>query len=265
MSKWNSSVLFLIALTCILSKKSTVLAETVEDLELQTSYLTLKDKDFIDETAKNNPNGYFVFFGAEWCGHCLRFKPTFGALAKKIQDGRFESTLPSFILYQVDGRDAVTSKFRVSAFPTLYFIKSNKACQYHGDRSEESLLKFFREIDPATSNQCIDYEAVYPGWIEQALDLWVEVKLQLGYEFEFYSKEYPKITYSVLAVVIFCCFIILMGLFICIKDLFTSRKPVPQVPRRTQQSSQVTSEPPAKQTQPENTGSADSAQDKKEK
>lgn len=242
-----------------------VRAESAEQQEPEAFYLQVKDHEFIEETAKNNPNGYFVFFGADWCGHCQRFKPVFANLAKKIKQGEHESTLPTFIHYNVDSRDAVISMFRVTAFPTLYFIKNNKMCLYHGDRSEDALLRFFRETDTTTAPQCTEYAAEYPGWKQQAFNLWGEVKHELVLEYGYYSQEYPKITYSVLTVVAFCCLIILTGFFICMKDIFAPRKTAIRHHPQGQEPVPRPRQPADQKTQGDKSGSADTAEQKKEK
>lgn len=257
---------FLVSLISLCILAPLVASESTDQQEQETFYLQVKDQAFIDETAKNNPNGYFVFFGADWCGHCQRFKPVFANLAKKIKQGQYENTLPTFIHYNVDNRDAVISMFRVTAFPTLYFIKNSKMCLYYGDRSEDALLKFFRETDTTTAPQCMEYAAEYPGWKQQALNLWEEVKHELVLEYGYYSAEYPKITYSVLTVVAFCCLIILTGFFICMRDILTPRKAVVRHQNpQPQQPTQRPTEPANQQTPGDKSGSAETAELKKEK
>lgn len=256
-------IFILAGLICLAVFTTSVRAESSESNETEAFYLQVKDRDFIDETAKNYPNGYFVFFGADWCGHCQRFKPTFANLAKRIKKGELENTLPTFIHYNVDNRDAVISMFRVTAFPTLYFIKNNKMCLYYGDRSEDALLKFFRETDPSTAAQCTDYAAEYPGWKQQALNLWEEVKHELVLEYGYYSQEYPKITYSVLTVVAFCCLIILSGFFICMKDIFAPKRAIARGPQ--QAPTPRPSNPSNQQVAGDKSGSAETAEQKKEK
>ena len=67
-----------------------------------------------------------MLFYADWCKHCKNFKPIFdGELKQKISD----------IPVKLEAIDSVknpeiTSKYNVSAFPTLILEVNNKVIEY---------------------------------------------------------------------------------------------------------------------------------------
>lgn len=206
------------------------------------AYLTVQGKDFFDLTMENNAEGYFVFFGAGWCGHCRNFKPAFSQIAKKCIKNELPIN-PTFILYEVESKDPITTFFKVNAYPTLIYIRDGKYCKYSGSRDETSLSEFFQQnLD---KDYCLEYLKSYPSWVEQLQNSTEEFWGQFWNEAYYYIREYPKSSWGLIAFLGICMIINIFGLFFCIHDLCCKKK-VTKRPtlKPTQDQKERTSETP---------------------
>jgi len=90
----------------------------------------------------NLKNPTLLFFHADWCGHCVRFMPTFDKFAKNINGGKL-----NIVKFNADKDPNYIKSFNVEGFPTilLHVPKENKYINYNGDRSITDLVKFVNE------------------------------------------------------------------------------------------------------------------------
>lgn len=99
--------------------------------------VVLKPKE---HTSSPNKTPTFVFFSADWCGHCTSFQPTWD---------KFVAQSPINTLQIKD--EEIHKKFGVDSYPNLrlYFSEpvpgSNDFKPYTGDRSLKDLLEFVRK------------------------------------------------------------------------------------------------------------------------
>ena len=194
------------------------LIDTDSDLR---SYHIVKDKEFFDFVSQPSEDGYFVFFGAAWCGHCKSFKPTFVKLAKLSAD-KTMTLNPEMILYEVIDRDPITTLFKVNAFPTMLFIKNGRYCPFGGPRDTDTIAEFFtRDMN---REHCFDFPLNYPSWLEQFWNMLEDFMVQIQYEYKFYRREFPTATLIFVGVFVICLLITTIGLIACIKDCCCSRK-----------------------------------------
>lgn len=193
---------------------------------IDVAYLTVKAQEFHDTVTEWRPNGYFVFFGAGWCGHCQKFKTVFKALAERSQRAEL-AVNPTFIMYEVDVKDPVSTFFKVNAFPTMFYIKDGMYCIYGGPRDHHSIEQFFtRDVK---REHCQKYMPSYPGWKEQLLNSVDEVYTQAKYEASIYMKEYPNGSLIFIAVITVAMLINFVGLLICCSDYVCPKKITQQV------------------------------------
>lgn len=101
----------------------------VEDDKILTQRLT---KHFVVDRS--------VVFHAPWCSHCQAFKSVWEDVAihfhekpeKKIKIGRIDG----------DSERALTSRFHVQAYPSLYLINGYSVYKYEGTRAKKDLIDF---------------------------------------------------------------------------------------------------------------------------
>lgn len=229
-SKVTLRILLLIAIfsqyMCHEQKQATLDDGLLED----KPYLTARAKEFYDVVSEGKKDGYFVFFGAAWCGHCTSFKAKFVELAKKSQNGEL-AVNPTCILYEIGDNDPITTFFKVNAFPTLLYIKDGRYCSYSGMRDELSLVDFFS--NPMTGDHCSDFLSSYPGMIDHYYNKATEVYDQIVYEGSYYLKEYPIATKCLLGVMAVAMIINISGLLFCIYSLLCMKKKSQRVSKPT--------------------------------
>lgn len=110
------------------------------------------NSDLLIAATKNSSSteGFLVFFGTDWCGHCKKFKPAFEELAI-ASEKREGFTKPTFIYNQVEkGQEYASKLFRVAGYPTLIYILQDKYWTFKGKRQQEEILEF---IDKCKSGQ----------------------------------------------------------------------------------------------------------------
>lgn len=86
-----------------------------------------------------------IFFRANWCGHCTRFKPTWDKFVDTANDKDLTSKI-DLIELDVDKpeSEAMKTRCKVTGFPTVSFLKDNESPdeKFTGDRTVESLIAF---------------------------------------------------------------------------------------------------------------------------
>lgn len=110
--------------------------------DYQEKYLKYKAKYF---NLKNNMMGGgdkidILLFKAEWCGHCVKFKPIWDTLSKTYEkDFNFKT-------YDADKEQKIFEKYKVSSFPTILVEHNNNIVPYEGDRTVDDMVNFFKEL-----------------------------------------------------------------------------------------------------------------------
>jgi thiol-disulfide isomerase/thioredoxin len=78
-------------------------------------------------------------FKADWCQHCVSFKPTWDALQKNKQFNIKYKT------YDADTHKLEIAKWKIEGFPTLILQTGNKSVEYVGPKSMQGISKFIKE------------------------------------------------------------------------------------------------------------------------
>ena len=90
-----------------------------------------------------------VFFQADWCGYCQRFKPEW-AKFKKEMNGKKVNSKVLMVLECTDQEEEKIKNYNVEGYPTLCALDSNGEIieVYEGQRKVEDLKEFcYRVFD----------------------------------------------------------------------------------------------------------------------
>lgn len=80
---------------------------------------------------------YMLVFYAPWCGHCKHMVEDVKDLAKALKDeGFMVGTI------NCERNTDLDDKIEISSFPTIYFVKENRAKKYDGSRDLESMVNY---------------------------------------------------------------------------------------------------------------------------
>ncbi|XP_074858856.1 sulfhydryl oxidase 1 [Carettochelys insculpta] len=92
-------------------------------LYLPADPLARLQADTLERRVLHSPSAWLLEFYASWCGHCIRFAPTWRALAADVQAWR-----PAVSLGGIDCAEAanqeVCKKFGITGYPTMKFFKA---------------------------------------------------------------------------------------------------------------------------------------------
>jgi thiol-disulfide isomerase/thioredoxin len=107
-------------------------------LKYKSKYLQLKASLKEMEGGKNleDTDKTLYLFKAEWCGHCVNFKPVWNELQKTEKI--------NFVTYDADTHKDEIKNFKIEGFPTLILKKGNEAIEYSGGRDVNSLKDFIK-------------------------------------------------------------------------------------------------------------------------
>ena len=94
-----------------------------------------KNPDMLQKRINKKPA--FVFFGANWCGFCVRAEPVVKALHKKY---------PHVVVKGDCSPDnsPIASKYEITSFPTLILFNNESKIKFEGDRDIESMERFLK-------------------------------------------------------------------------------------------------------------------------
>jgi thiol-disulfide isomerase/thioredoxin len=116
-----------------------------------TKYLKYKSKYLSLSTIKTQKGGNridnkikVILFKADWCGHCVTFKPTWEQIIKNKEfANKFE-----FIKYDADKQKQMFQKYNVNAFPTIKIQEGSEIREYDGERTMEEFTSFLNKLVP---------------------------------------------------------------------------------------------------------------------
>jgi thiol-disulfide isomerase/thioredoxin len=88
------------------------------------------------QSGGNMKDKEIYLFKAEWCPHCVGFKPTW----KKLEENLGNKY--TFITFDSDKDKASIKKWDIKGYPTIIKKTGNNMKEYVGPRDEESVKKF---------------------------------------------------------------------------------------------------------------------------
>jgi thioredoxin-like negative regulator of GroEL len=85
--------------------------------------------------SSSNLDGLYLF-KADWCGHCVAFKPVWENLKTNMQ------SKIKMITYDSKEHAEEIKEFKVSGFPTIILMNNKNAIEYSGPRNEQAITDF---------------------------------------------------------------------------------------------------------------------------
>lgn len=116
-------------------------------LKYKAKYLKLKSIEkqqmsMFNMSGGGNANKPTVYlFKAEWCPHCVNFKPTWNDIQKNM------SSKVEFVTYDADKNKNEIKQFNIEGFPTIILKKEDKAIEYVGPRDINSVKEFIEQYN----------------------------------------------------------------------------------------------------------------------
>lgn len=94
--------------------------------------------DFINKKVKHAgiSGKSIIFFGAPWCGHCVRTAPEYAKAADALGSGF------SMFYLNCEKYPKVGELMNINGYPTIMFLKDGKQYKmYKGERTKEGFIK----------------------------------------------------------------------------------------------------------------------------
>jgi thiol-disulfide isomerase/thioredoxin len=113
-----------------------------EYFKYKIKYLNLKKQINSQNMTGGGNKIDIILFKADWCGHCINFKPTWEKLQQKFNN-KFH-----FITYDADKNTEELKKYNVSSFPTIIIQDGEHKKEYDGERDMKSLESLFNNLEP---------------------------------------------------------------------------------------------------------------------
>ncbi len=95
-----------------------------------------------------------VLYYANWCGHCVHFKPAWISLKQKMDKLNHMNGGVKIVMKEQEASETKTlpkiNDVEIEGYPTikvtLTFGKTKKECEYTGKRTEKDLEKYIKFI-----------------------------------------------------------------------------------------------------------------------
>jgi thiol-disulfide isomerase/thioredoxin len=108
-------------------------------INLQTHIANKSNNTIKDAIGGGNHVNTLNLFKADWCGHCIAFKDTWG----KLQNNK-EFNI-KYNIYDADTHAAEMKNWNIQGFPTLILQTKDKAVEYVGPKTYEAVTNFIKE------------------------------------------------------------------------------------------------------------------------
>jgi thiol-disulfide isomerase/thioredoxin len=113
-----------------------------EYIKYKLKYIRLKQQINSQNMTGGGNKIDIILFKADWCGHCINFKPTWEKLQQKFNN-KFH-----FITYDADKNNKELTKYKVESFPTIIIQDGEHKKEYDGERDMKSLESLFNNLEP---------------------------------------------------------------------------------------------------------------------
>ena len=123
-----------------------------DTLSLETGYNTVADDFYFDIEGFQNPGSgldlsgdkkYLVYFYAEWCGFCKRFKPVWDELKNKTLTDKNGKSV-KLVDFESANKEMM-EKYNIEGYPTLKLISKEGVVDYNEERVMENISSWVKE------------------------------------------------------------------------------------------------------------------------
>ena len=110
-------------------------------LKYKQKYLNLQMELYTQGggSSLQSPQITLNLFKADWCHHCVSFKPTWEALQK---NGQFNI---KYKTYDADEHKKDIANWKIEGFPTLILQTGNKSVEFVGQKTMDNISKFIKQ------------------------------------------------------------------------------------------------------------------------
>lgn len=108
------------------------------------------------KSEKNMNDVTVTLYYANWCGHCVKFKPTWEELKLRVDNLNGSKELEDKLISKITLKEYEDSEIKgnlelqkkVEGFPTIVITVANKDIKFEGERSIDNILKaVYESID----------------------------------------------------------------------------------------------------------------------
>ena len=111
-----------------------------------------------------------MLFYAYWCGHCIRFKPTWESLKNHFNKNNIEH-----VEFESSDKSAM-EKYSISSYPTIKVQKGSDLVDYNGPRDEQSIINFVTGQTGGSQNKVMLFYADWCGHCTSFKPTWNALK-----------------------------------------------------------------------------------------
>ncbi|KAL6053864.1 Thioredoxin domain-containing protein [Balamuthia mandrillaris] len=184
-SCWVVALMCMVALAVVLVRADEQAAGGGEAADKPSDVIVLTDDNFehlTQATTGATTGDWFVEFYAPWCGHCKRLVPAWEELATALKGEVVVAKLDATV------NPLTAKRFKITGYPSIYFLKNGKQYRYSGQRTVEDMKEFvlggYKSVDPQDiQHQLSMFEAVLEEIVSDFKVLFVNKKLALGITF----------------------------------------------------------------------------------
>ncbi|MBA43192.1 MAG: hypothetical protein CMF62_04175 [Magnetococcales bacterium] len=108
-------------------------------------------------------NTIVELYYADWCGHCVRFKPKWNDITKELNSKGIET-----MAYEYDTFRDVMEKENIKSFPTIKINMNGKKFVYSGERTLEGIMNAIKQQRGGAK---LEYKAKYEKYKAKYLEL----------------------------------------------------------------------------------------------
>jgi thioredoxin-like negative regulator of GroEL len=105
-------------------------------LKYKSKYLELQKIAATRQMTGGSDKTEIYLFKAEWCPHCVAFKPVWNKLQTALK-GKY-----TFVTVDADKDKDKIKQWGIEGFPTIIKRVGNNAVEYNGPRDEVDLMNF---------------------------------------------------------------------------------------------------------------------------
>lgn len=174
------------------------------------NYIVMRGDEFLNFTKGNmDAQGFLVFFGTDWCGHCKHFKPIFVETAEKVLD-RERGARPLFVYHPVEKEtEHVGKMFRVRGYPSIFYVLKDRHWEFDGKREEGQILEWLDKVQAGQEGEGKPYPERLPTFLEELQDSMDEISHVLKHHY-----KYNTLIFCAIA----ACFLLLM--LLCVATIY---------------------------------------------